>query len=136
MNIKRIGIIDNDSLWVINFVLGFLLSNWATEYKETTRAKITACMGNWGKLWKIQKGQKPNCRFWGIGSKSRVLHVIPAHSTTKGVGAHPSHPSGRTPEPAPIVTQFKGPARPRTSRERAGEPVTCFHSPVLQHDSQ
>ena len=35
---------------------------------------------------KIQKDQKANSYFWAVGSKGWVLHMIPAHSTTEGVG--------------------------------------------------
>ena len=45
---------------------------------------------------KIQKDQKPNHHFWGVGSKSSVLHMILAHTTTKGVGRPPKPPSGLT----------------------------------------
>ena len=41
---------------------------------------------------KIQKDQKPNCHFWGVEGKIRVLHIIPAHSTTKEVGRPPKPP--------------------------------------------
>ena len=35
------------------------------------------------------KDQKPNCHFWGIQSKNRVLRMIPAHSSNQGVGRPP-----------------------------------------------
>ena len=42
---------------------------------------------------KIQKGQNPTAAFdWGWGGRSRVLRMIPAHSTTEGVGRPPKPP--------------------------------------------
>ena len=72
---------------------------------------------------KIQKGHKPNCHFWGVGGKSRVLCRIPAHTSPRGRADHLSPPSGRTPGPASTLTPFKGAACPPRGAARA--PVTC-----------
>ena len=78
---------------------------------------------------KIQKDQKPNCHFWGLGSKSRVLCMIPDAAPLRGWADPLSHPS------TPTVTPFKGPAHPRL-REQARETIVGFCSPVWQHKSQ
>ena len=51
--------------------------------------KITACKHSCGKFWtkRYKKTKKPNCSFWRAGSQGRVLlHMAPAHTTTKWVG--------------------------------------------------
>ena len=78
---------------------------------------------------KIQKDQKPSCHFWGLGSKSRVLCMIPDAAPLRGWADPLSHPS------TPTVTPFKGPAHPRL-REQARETIVGFCSPVWQHKSQ
>ena len=60
---------------------------------------------------KIQKA-KTNCHFWGTQSKSNVLHMIPAHSTIKGVGRHLSHLFSPTHWSASIFAPFKELAYP------------------------
>ena len=45
-------------------------------------------MCSWGKWWTIRYKKDTN-HFWGARSKSRVLRMIPAHSTTNGVGRPP-----------------------------------------------
>ena len=77
------------------------------------RVKITACTGSWDELWAIRyKRPKPNCHFWGTQSKSNVLHMIPAHSTIKGVGRHLSHLFSPTHWSASIFAPFKELAYP------------------------
>ena len=56
-------------------------------------------MHSWGKIMdsKIQKKKKPkipncHCHFRRARSKIRVLHMPPAHTTTKGVGKTPKPP--------------------------------------------
>ena len=41
---------------------------------------------------RIQKDQKPTCRFWKIRSKSKVHCISPALAATKGVGKLPRLP--------------------------------------------
>ena len=60
-----------------------------------------------------------------VGSKSSVLHVPPAHSTTKGVGKPPTPPLPLIPEPAPALTAHREPASPWLG-EQAREPITFF----------
>ena len=73
------------------------------------RLKITACTGSRDKLWAIRyKRPKPNCHFWGTQSKSNVLHMIPAHSTIKGVGRHLSHLFSPTHWSVSTFAPFKG----------------------------
>ena len=69
---------------------------------------------------RIQEGQKSQLPLLkspeqkqGVGSKSRVLRMPPAHTTTKGVGKPPKLPLLRpTPGPAPTLTAYKESARP------------------------
>ena len=69
----------------------------ATKYKETKKnclhAQLRQIMDN-----KIKRDQNPNCHFWRVRNKSRVLCMPPAHSTTSGWADHLSHPSSLTPE--------------------------------------
>lgn len=75
---------------------------------------------------KIQKGPKPNCQFWGVWSKTRVLPMRPAQSATKEWANHQS-----TLQPDPWTWSCLCPppiSRPssRALREQAKAPVTCF----------
>lgn len=66
--------------WGLDLLLQVLTpgqTSQATKYKEANRD--------------FQEDQKPTCHFWGAGSKSRVPHMHPAHSTT-GVGGNPPKP--------------------------------------------
>ena len=79
---------------------------------------------------KIQKDQKSNCHFWwGLGSKSRVLCMIPGTAPLRGWADQLSHLS------TPTVTPFKGQTHPRL-REQAWETTVGFCSLVWQHESQ
>ena len=49
--------------------------------------------------------------FCGAGSKSRVLHMIAAHSSPEGVGRPLSYSSCPTYRPTPVVPPFKDPRR-------------------------
>lgn len=78
--------------------------NPKTETKHWKGLKIAACMRGWGTLWttRHKRAKNPNCHFWGAKSKSRMLHMHPAHGPTQGGWAdHLSHPSGGTPGPYP-----------------------------------
>ena len=78
---------------------------------------------------KIQKDQNPTAISEVPGAKAKM---IPAHSTTKRVGNHPSHPSCQTPGPAPTLTPFKGPAHPLLREEAkpvvSGKKQACLFS--------
>ena len=74
---------------------------WATKYKETIGTEKNGIHDLLGQIMdkKIQKDQKsPTANSeepgekQGPGSKSRVLHMHPAHTTTKGVGKPPKPP--------------------------------------------
>ena len=99
--------------------------------------KITACVLSWDKFWtqKIQRDQETQLPLLksleqkqGVGSKSKVLRMPPAHTTTYGVGKHLSHPSGDT----PTLTPYKEPACPCSGSEQTRESVVCSRSPLLQ----
>ena len=85
----------------------------ATEYKEPIRdgTQLHACAVGAMMNNKIQKGQT-NCHFWGAGSKSRVLHMISAHSTTKGRGRPPKLPLQPDPLICPHPHPVKGTSHP------------------------
>ena len=61
----------------------FLLNRKNTNCK---RLKITVYMHSWGKLWKTRhkKARNPAATSEVSRAKSRVLCMVPAHSTTKG----------------------------------------------------
>lgn len=61
---------------------------------------------------KKQKGQNPNCHFSGVGSKSRLLCLIPAHSTNKGVDTPPKPLLPLINQFSTTITPFKEPACP------------------------
>ena len=66
-----------------------------------------------------------------------ILHTAPP----RGWAEHLSYPSGPAHQCALTFTLFMEAARPTALpdsrlRERAGEPVTCLHSLLLQHESQ
>ena len=88
---------------------------------------------------KIQKDQKnPSCHFWRAGRKAGYC-ACPLHSTPPKGWVNPlSPPSSLTPGHTPTLTPYKEPVPnpPTPRRERAREPVTCFHSPVLQQGPQ
>ena len=75
--------------------------------------KVAACMHTQvGQIMdKIRKDQKPNCHFRRAGSKSRVLHMRPAHTTTKGVGRPPKPRLWTHPYPHPIEGASSPPPR-------------------------
>ena len=60
-----------------------------------------------------EPGTKTGCR-----SKSRVLRMPPALSTTNGWAEHLSHPSGPTPGHTPTLTPHKEPACPPSGSEQ------------------
>ena len=96
--------------------------------------KITACMRSWGKFGarRCKKIKKTQLSF--LRSKSRVLSMIPAPSTTKGVGRSSKSPLQPDPPIPPTLTPFKGPA-PFPPRKPSRATVTCFRSLVLEHKS-
>ena len=69
----------------------------------------------------------------GIRSKIRVLHMPPAHTTTKRWANHLSHPSSPTPGPAPTLTPFKDQAHPLRSKQGnltlSFAPSCCISAP-------
>ena len=93
------------------------MSAWATGYKETYKGlKITACMSSWGKLWTIRykKTKNPAATSEGPGAKAGYCACPLPSTPPKGWADHLSHPSSPTPGPAPTLTPYKEPARPRT----------------------
>ena len=98
-------------------------------------------MRSWGKFWTKRYKDTKNTRLPhpksqqqkpGVGSKSCVLRMPPAHNTTKGWAEHLSHLSSvPTTGHTPTLTLYKQPAH-RPLGEQAREPVTCFCS-LLQH---
>ena len=71
---------------------------------------------------KRPKAQMPLLRSW---SKSRVLWMLPAHSTTKGWADYPSHFSGSAPVLTPTLTPCKEPARLPIRRQQ-GKLLSAF----------
>ena len=78
------------------------------------------CRSLWGKLLATRYKKKKETQLpllksqepkQGVGSKSRVLCMSPAHSTTKGVG-------GPTSGHAPTLIPYKQPAHPTSGREQ------------------
>ena len=60
------------------------------EQQNAKKLSITACMPCWGELWTTRDKKTRNLTAaFEVRSKSRVLRVIPAHSTTKRVGRPP-----------------------------------------------
>ena len=73
---------------------------------------------------KIQRDQKTQLPLLkgleqkqGVGSKSRILSVPPALSTTKGWADYLSHPSSQTPRHTPTLIPCKEQACPLTTAE-------------------
>ena len=106
-------------------------------------------MCSWGKLWAtIYKETKKNPQLpllksreqkQGVGSKSRVLGMPSAHTTTKGVGRSPKpplRPTLDTPLPSPHIRNQL--ACPLSPSERASKgncylfslPPTAIGAPV------
>ena len=83
---------------------------------------------------KIQKKKKKKPQtqgdFRAARRKSRVLVMIPAHSTTKGEQT-PSHPPGLNPGPAPTLISYVGLAPPPSGASKG----TCYLF-LLPHESQ
>ena len=107
--------------------------------------KITAYMHSWGKFWTkdIKRPKKPNCHFLmsheqkqGVGSKSRVLCMPSAHSTTKGWTNHLSHPSSATPWTHSYRCPHIRNELASPFGERSREPVNCSRSRLLQQGPQ
>ena len=63
----------------------FFILNWKIPWPEEPGGLL--CMG----LLRVRYNlaAKDNCHFCGVGNESRVPCVIPAHSTSKGVGRIP-----------------------------------------------
>lgn len=76
------------------------------------------------------KWPQTNCHFWGVRSRSRELHRIPAHSTAKAVRRLPEPDLWPEPRIHPTLIPFKEPARPPVRVSKG--PVTCIHFLVLQ----
>lgn len=73
--------------------------------------KITACRRRWGKLWTIRyKKSQTKCHSWSAGSKSRVVPMILANSTTEGWAGHLRPHSALTNQSTPTLIPFKGPS--------------------------
>ena len=84
-----------------------LLTFFDKTQRNDKELKITAHILSWGKLWTTRyKRSKLNRYFWGARNKSRVLHMVPAQSTTKGVGRPPKLPSDLTHMLDPVLTPF------------------------------
>ena len=60
-------------------------SSGATKYKDTVRTRNNWVHAQLGQILdgKIQQEQNPNCHFGGAKSKSWVLSMSSAHSTSK-----------------------------------------------------
>ena len=87
---------------------------------------------------KIQKDPKENnCHFQRVGAKAggqekkQVLHMPPAHNTSKGVGKPPKPPLCPIPGPAPTLTPYKEPAHPYSGSEQ-GDLLLVLTPPLLQ----
>ena len=90
---------------------------------------------------KTPKAQLPFLKSWEqkqrVGSKSRVLCMCPAHTTTKGVGKPPKPRLQPDPWTHPYPHPIQGTSSPPPSAsEQAREPVVCSHSPLLQQGPQ
>ena len=99
--------------------------------------KITTCMYSGGKLWmkRYQRTKKHNCHFWRARSKSRVLCMPLALTTTIGVGKTPKPPL----QPKPWTHPYSHPIQETSSHLPpwgAREPVIHSHSPLLQQGPQ
>ena len=78
---------------------------------------------------KIQKDQKTQLLLLKsqeqkqcVGRESRVLHMPPAHNTTKGVGRPPKPTLQPNPRHTPTLTPYKEPARPPGGASKG----TCY----------
>lgn len=106
--------------------------------KKLQGLRRTACVCSWDKWWTIQykgaKTQLPLLRCW---NKSRLLPMIPVHSTTHKGGRPPTPPFHCTHGSAPTLTPLKRPARflvftpsatsPKALLEFLNGPLTNFY---------
>ena len=75
------------------------------NYKEAKNNYTLSVGTNYGQY--STKRPKTICHFWGARSKSRVLGMIPAHSTTRGWADCWSHPLWPNPLISPYLTLFR-----------------------------
>ena len=75
---------------------------------------------------KIQKDQKPNCHFWRVPSKNRVLCMHPAHNTTKRVGKPPKLLLLPNPRSRPYPHPISGISLPPASGSDQGHLLLVF----------
>ena len=84
---------------------------------------------------KIQKDQKPNCHFWGVGSKAGywacTLHTAPP----RGWGRPPKPPLRPDPGSVPTLTPFKAPACPPPTSEREQGHLLFVFAPMCYSTS-
>ena len=78
--------------------------SWSYKIQRNYKGlKITVCMHSWGKFCTKRYKKRPKSPSAtseeprakagkGVGNKSRVLRMPPAHTTTKGVGKSPKPP--------------------------------------------
>ena len=99
--------------------------------RHCKRPKIAPCMWSWSN-YKQDTNRLQIYHFWGAESKSRVLHVIPTHCTTKAVNRPLKPALWPNPLTHPTLIGFKEPVcTPPSSNKRP-----CFRSLVLQHMSR
>ena len=79
---------------------------------------------------KIQKDQQKQ----GFSSKSRVLHMSPANSTTKGVGRPPKPPFQPDPGHIPTLILYKEPSHVPLGASKGS--CYLFSYSLLQQQSQ
>ena len=69
----------------------------------------------------------------GVGSKSRILCMLPAGSTTKGMGKPPKPPLQTHPRAHLYLhPPIRNKVAPTSGSKQGGEPITCSHYPMLQ----
>ena len=102
-------------------------------------------MRSWGKFWtqKIQRDQKPQLPLLksleqkqGVGSKSRVLRMPPAHNP-KGVGETPKPALPPDPWTRPYPHPIEGTSSaPTQGSSKQGNLLFALAPPLLQQGTQ
>ena len=90
--------------------------------------KSAACMHSWDNYEQQDtKWSSPNCHYWGVGSKSKVVSMSRHTAPPMGWADHLSHPSCLTQGSGPTFTPHKGSVCPPQDRakELVSLPSNC-----------
>ena len=128
-------------LYLHKFVLQKENTNLSSRMK--TKQNKTVCMHNQGKFWTkdtkrpqipTATSEEPGAKigyFYFVRSKSRVLSLLLALNTSRGVDKPPKPPSGPIPGHTPTLTPFKVQACSPSGSEQARKTVVFSHPPPL-----